>query len=64
MLRNLLILIGLTLGSLALAAACSLFRSKGHPSFSSWWNSEGIVIFMMLWFGLGLLLVWLGVLPL
>lgn len=57
MIHNILVLAALTVVSALLAGMIGLIRNKGWNDFDRWWNAEGVPIFIMCWFGLGVVLV-------
>lgn len=57
MIRNIVALIGLTVVSAVITVCIGSARCKKWSSFSSWWDGEGVPIFILVWFGLGIVLI-------
>ena len=65
MVRKVLLLAAITAMSAGISGGIGLYRNKekNWPRFSAWWDSEGLPIFLMVWFVLGAVLIargWLG----
>jgi peptidoglycan biosynthesis protein MviN/MurJ (putative lipid II flippase) len=60
---TILILAGVTALSAAASCAAWFWRRREWPDFRQWWNAEGIVIFLVLWFVLAAVPLALGWIP-
>lgn len=54
MFHNVVAVVGLTLIAAIITAAIGLYRKEGWPDFRSWWDSEGVPIFIVLVLVLGI----------
>jgi hypothetical protein len=56
MLPNVMGLLAITIISAAISGGIGLVRKKnGWKDFDAWWDSEGVPIFILIWFVLGII---------